>query len=136
MRLIDVDKISTFELTVSVTEATGNLLRGHAKGKGEVIRRAVDVFTHVLTEAPTVDQWHYPSKGEYPPTKIEVLLCLNTTHGQEIVVGYRDTDSDLHEGGGYVWGWYDFGRGGFFDFVEESIKVIAWQYINPPRKEG
>ena len=86
--------------------------------------------------APTVDLWHYPSKGEYPPNRQEVLLCLHTEKGQEIVVGYRDTDSDLHEGGGHAWGWYDLGNNVLQDFADDSIKVVAWQYIIPPKEEA
>ena len=89
-----------------------------------------------LIDTPTVDLWHYPSKGEYPPNRQEVLLCLHTEKGQEIVVGYRDTDSDLHEGGGHAWGWYDLGNNVLQDFADDSIKVVAWQYIIPPKEEA
>lgn len=54
MRLIDADKITGFGLIIAISEATGNLLRGHAKGKEEVIRRAVDVFIRVLGQVPTI----------------------------------------------------------------------------------
>lgn len=95
----------------------------------------INDMIEAIDDAPTVDQWHYPSKGEYPPNMQEVLLCLHTEMGQEIVVGYRDTDSDLHEGGGHAWGWYDLGNNILQDFADESIKVVAWQYIMPPKEE-
>ena len=70
--------------------------------------------------------WHYPDKGDFPPDGEEVLLYVATRFGERTIVGYRDTDSDLHEGGGHVWGWYDIADNVLNDFIDDEIVVLAW----------
>lgn len=74
------------------------------------------LFYDLIDEAPTVDQWHYPSKGEYP------------TEGETVLVAFQEggpwyfTDAEYHEGG-----WasaVDLGH------------IIAWRYIIPPKEEA
>lgn len=67
-----------------------------------------------IEKAPTVDPWHYPSRGEYPPNDEEVL-CL------------------LLSGSSYVGFWDKEDKSwNFFEFYEEEIK--CWQYIVPPEE--
>ena len=75
-----------------------------------------DFIIDWLNEAPTIDQWHYPSRGEYP------------TEGETVIVAFQEggpwyfTDAEYHEGG-----WasaVDLGH------------IIAWQYIIPPKEEA
>jgi len=68
-----------------------------------------------VDNAPTVDLWHYPSKGEYPPL-LEYVLCKLTDDTYE--VGYYQGQID----GEPEWA--------FTCFLGD---VVAWQYIMPPR---
>lgn len=97
----------------------------------------VGIAIDCIDATKTISEWHYPSRGELPPTNIEVLLCLQTEKGQECIVGKRAANNDMLEGGGYCWCWFDFGRMGFIEFVDEreSIEVVAWQYIVPPKEQ-
>lgn len=112
MRQIDADKISMLGLTIIISERTGDILKGHARGKEEVIRRAVDVFNQTLLQAPTVNQWHYPSKGELPEKGREVW------DGYEIIYYSPDLKK-----------WYRFED-------DELIEApYAWCYLLEPPKE-
>ena len=81
-------------------------------------------FFHCLIEqiigdihyAPTVDLWHYPSKGELPDKDGEYLAAFKTNGGFIIndVVKYR-VDR----------GWLGI-----------HGKPYAWQYIVPPKEEA
>lgn len=69
-----------------------------------------------IDNSPTVDLWHYPSKGEYPTEKELVLMKIP---------------------GCYVLGWYDAGNW-FIDDGELTVlkcNVSRWQYIIPPKEE-
>ena len=57
------------------------------------------------------DKWHYPSKGEYPPSGEEVFVAW-TSEGSYDVVEFRHC----------MWG------------VKLS-PPYAWQYIEPPKEE-
>lgn len=66
---------------------------------------------------PTVDQWHYPSKGEYPTEKKLLLIKIP---------------------GCYFIGWYE-NNNWFMDDGEMTVlkcTVSRWQYIIPPKEEA
>lgn len=123
MRLIDSDKISGLGLTITISERTGYILKGHARGKEEIIRRAVDVFIQTLSQAPTVDPWHYPSKGELPDRDGE-YLCRYYKYDLHFskVLFYRVEDNK----------WYNL----VYDEEYRAPKPDAWQYIVPPEEEA
>ena len=117
MRLIDADSIKGFALTIILKEATSNLLKGHTKGKNEVIRKSVETFLTIIDGIPTVNEWHYPSKGEYPKEGEMVLLLTNEGVpylGHFANEYYWETDS----------------------FVRTSACIKCWQYIEPPKENA
>ena len=69
-----------------------------------------------IEDAPTIDLWHYPSKGEYPPSGEEVLCWL---WGTTPDVGCWNEKDKL---------WH------FDEFEEEDVD--CWQYIIPPKEEA
>lgn len=71
---------------------------------------------YYIDQAPTVDQWYYPSKGELPTDGKEVLCKLP----------YK----------GYAVGKYNatFDYFGFEDFNTTPINIECWQYIIPPKE--
>lgn len=73
------------------------------------------MFREVIDNMPTIDQWHYPSKGEYPPSGEEVLCLL---WGTTPDVGCWNEKDKL---------WH------FDEFEEEDVD--CWQYIVPPKEE-
>ena len=100
MRLIDAD-----ELLKSFVHCSASFDEGD-----------FPIVENVINQAPTVDLWHYPSKGEYP------------AEGETVLVAFQEggpwyfTDAEYHEGG-----WasaVDLGH------------IIAWQYITPPKEEA
>ena len=75
-----------------------------------------------IEEAPTVNPWHYPSKGEYPPKGKQILVYAWNVHN---VLAKYDT--------------FD-GKDRFVTFDAyngfiEIKKVIRWQYIVPPKEQ-
>lgn len=68
----------------------------------------------------TVDQWHYPSKGEYP-TELDRYLCL-IDKNMPMVLEYTEEDDGTKV-------WFDELGGDVVD------SVYAWQYIDPPKEE-
>lgn len=76
-----------------------------------------------IDAAPTVDPWHYPSKGEYPPKGRQILAYAWNVHN---VLAKYDT--------------FD-GKDRFVTFDAyngfiEIEKVIRWQHIIPPKEEA
>ena len=108
-RLIDADAL--MEL-IEKTHCTGcnnyNKVRCRACGIGDML--------DYLDDAPTVDLWHYPSKGEYPPSGEEVLCLL---WGTTPDVGCWNEKDKL---------WH------FDEFEEEDVD--CWQYIELPKEEA
>jgi len=71
-----------------------------------------------IDDAPTVDLWHYPSKGEYPDDNEIVLLSIK----------------------GRVWKRMEFGQwnGQFFTANDSDYSVSqirAWMPLPPPPQE-
>lgn len=93
-----------------------------ADAKETIINGATDAI-RALGKAPTVDLWHYPSKGEYPKEDEEVLCeLLDGTHdvGKYCPSKYKEYQE-------YEPPW-DFG-----DYLEDYIE--CWQYIVSPKEE-
>ena len=68
---------------------------------------------------PTVDLWNYPSKGEYPPKNGKYFCKVDS-----LVTQHSE-------------GWYDvviWGEGSWV--LSPYAKVVAWQYIVPPKEEA
>lgn len=70
----------------------------------------------IVRQFPTIDQWHYPSRGELPPSGEEVLCFL---WGTTPDVGCWNEKDEL---------WH------FDEFEEETVD--CWQYIIPPKEEA
>ena len=84
-----------------------------------------------LERAPTFDQWHYPSKGEYPTEGEQVLCCIKRPDGFV---------KDWYETGYFEKGkWHCVDDEDFLSelIVEQNYKleVLAWQNIVPPQEE-
>ena len=99
MRLIDADE-----------------LKKHAYKSADWDKpRVVDVED--IDDAPTVNPWHYPSKGEYPKEGETVLLLTN------------EGDPHLgHFANEYYWETDSFFR--------TSACIKCWQYIVPPNEDA
>lgn len=79
-----------------------------------------------IERAPTVDLWHYPSKGELPekdwtkyPANVSKECFVLTERGIGTIARW---DNDYKT-------WFEKPH----DFA--VTKVIAWQYFVPPNKE-
>ena len=84
MRLIDADKLKDwFFRPYSNEESYSNI---------EVARR--------IDQAPTVDRWHYPSKGEYPTENGRYLISFG---GDYYEIDWWDDDDWVHNGGIIAW---------------------------------
>ena len=79
---------------------------------------------NLVKDAPTINQWHYPSKGEYPTETDDYLVYVNTkaVRGQKIMaiatyyVGAKEWTIDTDE--------YEF-----------KYPPIAWISLPEPPKE-
>lgn len=80
------------------------------------------MFRKVIDEMPTVDLWHYPSKGELPDKDGE-YLCRYYKYGIRFskVARYRVKDNK----------WYHL----IYDAEYRIPKPDAWQEIILPEKE-
>ena len=104
MRLIDADSL--------IYQVHENFDEIEVYGSGVTI---ANLCEDKINEAPTVDLWHYPSKGDYPPSGEEVLCWL---WGTTPDVGCWNEKDEL---------WH------FDEFEEETVD--CWQYIVPPKEE-
>ncbi len=109
MRLIDADDRIEFIKNVYCPECDNyNGVRCRACPINDMI--------DAIDDAPTVDQWHYPSKGDLPETDDHVLCCTQTKSGlKNIVIGY------------YMDGLWRCGM---------NSNVIAWQPLPTPPEEA
>ena len=109
MRLIDADALMDL---VQKTHCTG------CNNYNKVKCRACEIgdMLNYLDDAPTVDQWHYPSKGEYPPKGREVLCVI--WNGTSCVAYLREDNE-----------WTTNGRNAF-----DNVRV--WQSIEPPKERA
>lgn len=91
----------------------------------------VEVCLEELRCRLEASRWHYPSKGEYPPRNskyddlnysVNVLTFTDESVFEPSVVAYYIPEADL---------WRDCVH-------EEPLeaKVLAWQYIIPPKEEA
>ena len=96
-RLIDADEL----IKVIVKEYS------NFRGLGAELAELIDL-------QPTFDQWHYPSKGEYPKKNVEVLCRL--WFGGYIVAHLREDDE--------------------FTAGKVAFGIECWQYIVPPQEEA
>lgn len=86
------------------------------------------MFRKVIDSMPTVDLWHYPSKGEYPPMDERVYLWME---GDVFpVVAKRHAFKSHNE----EWSWYCYWGSGFI-LKHNDERIVAWQYIVPPKEE-
>ena len=85
-----------------------------------------------IEEAPTVDLWRYPSRGEYPPLTnhkswSDDVLC-ECTDGKYRVGHYVNT---MGQKASTQWDNWRFEFG-----MERKGIVVRWQYIEPPKEEA
>lgn len=94
---------------LTLTEAMSVLKRYHFDWR---CSQALDIVLE------SVNSWHYPSKGEYPPNNKWVLVYLND---ETCTVGLYCS-------------WAEFK---WIDTYENDIyyrDIVAWQYIVPPKE--
>ena len=110
-RLIDAEKLISKIKNV----ATGCWLN-HVKTNAEGMWNDVQ---DVINEQPTIDQWHYPSKGEYPKEDEDVVVLVKA--GKKMLKGI----------GVYI------NQEWAIRHREEMwlIEPYAWQNIIPPQEE-
>ena len=104
MRLIDADELHK-ELEK----------KGRPIGYNEYKR-----FYYLIDDAPTVDQWHYPSRGEYPTEDASYFVTLEHLRGFK--ERFVSTASYYKE---YGWG----------GFEPLFYRVVAWMPLPEPPKE-
>lgn len=82
----------------------------------------VELALGCLMDEPTIDLWHYPSKGELPEKDGE-YLCRYYKYDLRFskLAHYRVEDNK----------WYHL----IYDEEYRMPKPDAWQYIVPPKKE-
>lgn len=121
MRLIDADAISQTLVRVAMID--------YMKDEDKLahqIEGAVVAFNTVLNKQPTVDQWHYPNKGEYPPKNKHLeedgnVLCLFNNGSRDVAWYIKTKDRE---------GWLTSCG------LEPAKSVKCWQYIVPPKEEA
>lgn len=95
---------------LTLSEALSVLNRYHFDWR---CRQALDVVLKV------VDPWHYPSKGDYPPSEKLVLCSL---WDDDYDIGYFVEREE-------AWHFEDY------EIFDKDGDVKAWQYIEPPKEE-
>lgn len=80
------------------------------------------INTTTISDCPIKDEWHYPSKGEYPK-ECENVLCYCKGLGFKFCcVGHTIV------GGDNKVRWWN-------NCKSEELRVIAWKEIVPPEEE-
>ena len=67
------------------------------------------------------NEWHYPSKGEYPKECKNVLCCCKVANGEFYSIGHTII------GGDNKIRWWSSNR-------SEELNVYAWKEITPPKE--
>lgn len=104
MRLIDVDELKK---TAEYCELDSSSINQSSK---------TYIALEDIDNAPTIDLWHYPSKGELPIEGEEVLCKLPYNN---YAVGKYNTQFEYF---------------GFEDTNLTPINIECWQYIIPPKE--
>ena len=89
---------------------------GYHEGFKDCAKSRLNVTT--ISDCPIKDEWHYPSKGEYPKDEKEVLVYM---WGSFYIGSYKQYTDDNNT-------WH------FNDFDEESEQITAWKEIIPPKE--
>ena len=110
MRLIDADKLR-------------QRLNPDDWGTPDERWRPEREFGELIDYAPTVDRWHYPSKGEYPTDDGKYLVVLKS----KITGNTHTTLQDYYTREG-VFGDHD-------KIYFEISDVVAWMPLPDPPKE-
>ena len=113
MRLIDADELKekVINLPIFAILEQEQILTDGTKSE----------FVSLVNNQSTINQWHYPSKGEYP-TELDRYLCL-IDKNMPMVLEYTEEDDGTKV-------WFDELGGDVID------SVYAWQYIIPPKEEA
>lgn len=84
---------------------------------------------NMAIEALEATKWHYPSRGDYPPMDKKVYLW---TKGDDFPVVAKRHDFKRHD---EEWSWDCYWGSGFI-LKHNDERIIAWQYIIPPKEEA
>lgn len=104
MRLIDAD-----ELLKSFVHCSASFDEGD-----------FPIVENVINQAPTVDPWHYPSKGELPKESGVYLVKVNYHDGKTSpFMSLCEYDTKYSK-------WFFYG----------NKDIVAWQDIYPTSEEG
>ena len=76
----------------------------------------------LIDSTPTVDKWHYPSRGEYPKEGDKYLVVLFKDDEEPHIAEVKD-------------GWFKHPVFSEYLCPCDSDTVYAWQYIIPPKEE-
>ena len=87
----------------------------------------LDECAKELEEAKKANEWHYPSKGEYPKDEKKVLCILGDFENDNLEVGYYSQV----EGDSKRWRFEDYD---VTDDSEDSWGVSAWKKIVLPKE--
>ena len=123
MRLIDADKL--------IRKLKRILTQYWLEHKKCSASQMVNDLQDVINNTPTVNEWHYPSKGELPTESDEYLIwvkcidiseCRGTTC---FMKGHSSCTCDIDMFNAEVKGWN----------MNYSKNVIAWMPLPEPPKE-
>ena len=91
-------------------------------------RQSLDFLTNQIEELHKANEWHYPSKGEYPKDGKKVLCILGDFENDNLEVGhYSQVEEDSKR-----WRFEDYDLP---DDSENGWGVYAWKEIVPPKEE-
>lgn len=120
MRTIDADEFLQFIKNVYCPECDN-----YNTSRCELC--SVSSLLDGLDNTPTVDQWHYPSRGEYPQKGRQVLVYAWNVH---FMLAKYDNMRTIDEGDKDMFVTYDANC-----VMREIKKVIAWMPLPEPPKE-
>ena len=81
-----------------------------------------NILGKIIDNAPTVNEWHYPSKGELPKEGDKYLVVLFKDDEEPHIAEVKD-------------GWFKHPVFSEYLCPCDSDTVFAWQYIVPPKEE-
>lgn len=85
----------------------------------------------IIKDCPTIDPWHYPSKGEYPKEGEKVLILYENNGVLDTCLGdysYCEPAEDESFKADFYWNKENL------DPLDDR-QVECWQYIIPPKEE-
>lgn len=94
------------------------------KKDGDDLSKRFDYQVKRVMELEKANEWHYPSKGEYPEEYEDIFICFNNDGIEDYVRGWYEYDSENNK---HIFKYVDMLGTHYLTIV------YAWKYFTYPK---